>query len=90
LVRISTTQNMKIEVYIKKKKVTLLIDSSSTHNFDSCKLAKRFNHFIYPTPKFQVMIADGGTMNCLGKFHSINITMGGVLIIYPNDFNPNG
>jgi hypothetical protein len=27
-------------------------------------------------PKFQVMIADGGTINCSGKFNKINLTMG--------------
>jgi hypothetical protein len=26
-------------------------------------------------PEFQVMIADGGTINCLGKCNKINITM---------------
>jgi hypothetical protein len=26
--------------------------------------------------EFQVMNANGGTINCLGKFHKINLTMG--------------
>ena len=58
--RIRTHQTQKIEGYIKKKKVIVLIDSSSTHNFTHFKLDKAFNFFLYPTPKFQVMIADGG------------------------------
>jgi hypothetical protein len=33
LARISTPQTLKIEGYIKKKKVIVLIDSGSTHNF---------------------------------------------------------
>jgi hypothetical protein len=53
-----------------------LIDSGSTHNFINYKLAKDLNCFVYPTPEFQVMIADGGTINCLGKFHSIKLNMG--------------
>jgi hypothetical protein len=61
------TQTLKIEGYIKKKKVIVLIDSGSTHNFIPYKLAKDLNFFVYPTPEFQVMIADGGTINCLGK-----------------------
>ena len=44
----------------KIKKVTLLIDSGSTHNFIHCKVAKDIDCFVYTTPKFQVMIADGG------------------------------
>ena len=64
---ISTPQTLKIEGYIKNKKVTVLIDSGSTHNFIHCKLSKVLNFFVYPTPKFQVMIADGGTINCSRK-----------------------
>jgi hypothetical protein len=60
---ISTPQTLKIEGYIKKKKVIVLIDSGSTHNFIHYKLAKDLNFFVYPAPEFQVMIADGGTIN---------------------------
>jgi hypothetical protein len=76
LAGISTPQTLKIEGYIKKKKIIVLIDSGSTHNFIHYKLAKALNCFVYPTPEFQVMIADGGTINCLGKCNKINITMG--------------
>jgi hypothetical protein len=61
---ISTPQTLNIKGYIKKKKVIVLIDSGSTHNFIHYKLAKALNCFVYPTPEFQVMIADGGTINC--------------------------
>jgi hypothetical protein len=40
LARISTLQTLKIEGYIKNKKVIVLIDSGSTHNFIHYKLAK--------------------------------------------------
>jgi hypothetical protein len=40
---ISTPQTLKIEGYIKKKKVIVLIDSGSTHNFIHYKLAKALN-----------------------------------------------
>ena len=75
LYRIST-QKLKIEGYIKKKKVTTLIDSSSTHNFIHYKLAKVLNYVIYLEPKFQVMIVDGGTINFSGKCHKIILSMG--------------
>jgi hypothetical protein len=76
LVGIITPQTLKIKGYIKKKKVIVLIDSCNTHNFIQCKLAKALNYFIYLAPKFQVMIENGGTINCSGKCHKINITMG--------------
>jgi DNA-binding ferritin-like protein len=76
LAGISTPQALKIEGYIKKKKVIVLIDSGSTHNFIHDKLAKDLNCFVYPAPEFQVMIAYGGTINCSGKCNKINLTMG--------------
>ena len=47
---ISTPQTLKIKGYIKKKKVIVLIDCGSTHNFINCKLSKVLNCFIYPAP----------------------------------------
>jgi carbamoylphosphate synthase small subunit len=76
LARINTPQTLKIEGYIKNKKVIVLIDSGNTHNFIHYKLAKALNCFVYPAPEFQVMIADGGTINCSGKCNKINLTMG--------------
>jgi hypothetical protein len=76
LAGISTPQTLKIKGYIKKKKVIVLIDSRSTHNFIHYKLAIALNCFVYPVPKFQVMITDGGTINYSGKCNKINLTMG--------------
>jgi hypothetical protein len=53
-----------------------LIDLGSTHNFINYKLSKDLNCFVYPAPDFQVVIANGGTINCLGKCHSIKLKMG--------------
>ena len=83
LARFDTPQTLMTEGYIKNKKVTVLIDSSSTHNFIHCKVAKYLNCFVYPTPQFQIMIADGGTINCSGKFHNINLTMGEYVLNSP-------
>ena len=72
-----------MEGYIKNKKVTVLIDFGSTHNFIKCKVAKDLNCFVYPTPEFQVMISDGGTINCSGKCHNINLAMGEYVLNIP-------
>ena len=50
LARITTSQTIKIEGQIQKKKVIVFIDSGSTHNFIHCKVAKELNCFIYPAP----------------------------------------
>ena len=73
---IITPQTLKFEGYIKKKKVIVLIDYGSTHNFIHYKLAKDLNCFVYPALEFQVMIADGGTINFSRKCNKINLTMG--------------
>jgi hypothetical protein len=83
LARIITPQTLKIEGYIKNKKVIILIDSSNTHNFIHYKLPKALNCFVYPMPEFQVMIADGGTINFLGKCNKINLTMGEYVMNIP-------
>ena len=61
----------------------MLIDSGSAHNFIHCKLGKVVNCFIYPTPQFQVMIVDGGTIDFLGKCHKITLTMGEYVLNSP-------
>ena len=76
LARITTPQTLNIEGFIKNKKVIVLIDSGSTHNFIHSKVAKELNYFLYPTPECQGMVANGGTINFSGKFHNIKLTMG--------------
>eukprot|EP00253_Pinus_taeda_P030265 PITA_30265 len=76
LARITTPQTIKIEGKIKKKKVIVLIDSGSTHNFIHCKIGKELNCFLYLAPECQVMGANGGTINYYGKFHNIKLSMG--------------
>ena len=49
-VEIITPQNIKIKGYINNKRVTMFIDSSSTHNFIPYKEDKNINCFVYPTP----------------------------------------
>src|SRR5277367_6156632 len=80
LTGITTLQTIRIEGHIKKKKVIVLIDSGSTHNFIHCKIAKELNCFLYPTLECQVMVANGGTINFSGKCHNIKLSMGGYVL----------
>jgi len=90
LAEITTPQSIKIEGHIKKKKVIVLIDLGSTHNFIHCKIAKELNCFLYPTPKCQVMVASGGTINCFGKCHNIKLSMGEYVLNSPMLSIPTG
>ena len=54
----------------------MLIDSGSTHNFIHCKVAKELNCFLYLALECQVMVANGGTINCSRKCHNIKLTTG--------------
>eukprot|EP00253_Pinus_taeda_P026505 PITA_26505 len=81
LARMTTPQTIKIEGQIKKKKVIVLIDSGSTHNFIHCKIAKELNCFLYPAPKCQVI--NGGMINFSGKCHNINLSMGEYVLTSP-------
>jgi len=80
---ITTPQTIKIGGHIKKKKVIVLIDSGSTHNFIHCKIAKELNCFLYLAPECQVMVASGGTINCSGKCHSIKLSRGEYVLNSP-------
>jgi len=83
LARITTPQTIKIEGHIKKKKVIVLIDSGSTHNFIHCKIAKELNFFLYPALECQVMVASAGTINLHGKCHNIKLSMGEYVLNSP-------
>jgi hypothetical protein len=61
----------------------VLIDYGNTHNFINYKLEKYLNCFLFQAPKFQVMIADGGTVNFSGNFHSSKLNMGEYLLDSP-------
>ena len=41
------------------------------------------NCFLYPAPECQVMVANGGTINCSIKFHNIKLTMGEYVLNNP-------
>ena len=81
---------LNIEGYIKKKKIIVLIDLGSTHNLIHCKIAKELNCFLYPTPKCQVMVANGGTINFSRKFHNIKLTIGEYVLNIPMISIPKG
>ena len=61
----------------------MLIHSGSNHNFIHCKIAKELNYFLYLAPECQVMVANGGTINCSGKCYNIKLSMGEYVLNSP-------
>ena len=73
---VSTPHTLKIKGYIKYHQLVVLIDSGSTHNFINQSMAWSLHIFIHPINNFQVLIANGGTMNCGGRCENVKLQMG--------------
>jgi hypothetical protein len=56
----SAPQNLKLNGYIKHRKVIILADSGSTHNFIHRLIAQETHCYIHAVNNFQIMIANGG------------------------------
>jgi len=82
-VGITTLQTINIEGNIKKKKVIVFIDSSSTHNFINCKIAKDLNCFLDLAPECPMMVVSEGTINFSRKCHNIKLSMGEYVLNSP-------
>ena len=55
---------MRVIGLIRGKKLHILIDSGSTHNFVSLKFTKRMGYYTTPALAFQVMVANGEKLPC--------------------------
>ena len=72
---ISQHQTIKLFVHIKNTKVTVLVDSGSTHNFIDSRVARKLNIFIYPTASFQVSIPGNKATLYEGKFYKVELSI---------------
>jgi hypothetical protein len=96
----SAPQTLKLIGYIKHRKVIILVDSGSTHNFIHHRIAQETHCYIHAIKNFQIMIANGGSMKCGGrcenvclqiadyhlKSHMFAIDMGGCDIVLGADW----
>jgi hypothetical protein len=67
----STPQTLKLIHYIKHQKVIILVDSGSTHNFIHRCIAQETHCYIHAVKNFQIMISNGGSMKCGGRFENV-------------------
>jgi hypothetical protein len=96
----SAPQTLKLIGYIKHRKVIILVDSGSTHNFIHRCISQETHYYIHAVNNFQIMIANGGSMKCGGrcenvrlqigdyhlKYHMFTIDMGGCDIVLGADW----
>jgi hypothetical protein len=68
----STPQTLKLIGYIKHRKVIILVDNGSTHNFIHRRIAQETNCYIHAVNNFQIMIANGGSMKCGGRCENVS------------------
>jgi hypothetical protein len=68
----SSPQTLKLIGYIKHRKVIILVDNGSTHNFIHCHIAQETHFYIHAVNNFQIMIANGGSMKCGGSCENVS------------------
>jgi hypothetical protein len=72
----SSPQTLKLIGYIKHRKVIILVNSGSTHNFIHHCIAQETHCYIHAVNNFQIMIANGGSMKCGGCFENVRLQIG--------------
>jgi hypothetical protein len=72
----STPQTLKLIGYIKHRKVIILVDSGSTHNFIHRHIAQETHCYIHAVNNFQIKIANGGSMKCGGHCENVHLQIG--------------
>jgi hypothetical protein len=76
LIGFSTPQTLNLIGYIKHRKIIILVDSGSTHNFIHHCIAQETHCYIDVVNNFQIMIVNGGSMKCGGRCENVRLQIG--------------
>jgi hypothetical protein len=76
LIGFSAPQTLKLISYLKHRKVIILVDSGSTHNFIHRRIAQETHCYIHAINNFQIMIANGGSMKCGRHCENVRLQIG--------------
>ena len=71
----TATKTMRVTAKIGTHDIVVLIDSGSTHNFISDKVAALLHLPVVPTAPFHVRVANGQPLKCQGRFDNIHILL---------------
>ena len=72
-------KTMRIVARIGAHDVVVLIDSGSTHNFISERMANLLRLPMVPTESFTVRVANGENLRCQGRFEEVQINLQGTI-----------
>ncbi|KAA8542122.1 hypothetical protein F0562_023274 [Nyssa sinensis] len=72
-------KTMRVAARIGSHDVIVLIDSGSTHNFISERLANQLRLPVVPTETFTVRVANGEHLKCHGWFEKVPVDIQGIL-----------
>jgi hypothetical protein len=76
LTSITYPQTIKLIGYIKHWKFVILINSGNTHNFIHRQISQETLCYIHAINKFQIMISNGGSMKCEGRYENVCLQIG--------------
>jgi len=71
-------KTMRVMAKIGPYEMVVLIDSGSTHNFISEKVANMLQLPVVPTESFNVRVVNGGPLKCQGRFENVHISLQGI------------
>jgi hypothetical protein len=72
----SAPQTLKLIYYINHQKVIILVDSDNIPNFIHHHISQETHCYIHVVKKFQIMIANGGSMKCGGSCENVRLQIG--------------
>ena len=75
LTGLSAPRTMRVAAKVGPVEVMVLVDSGSTHNFISTKMANMLQLPIIPTEPFTVRVANGEQFNCHGRFENVQVML---------------
>jgi predicted aspartyl protease len=71
----SNPQTMKVNGFLKRQQVTILIDTGSTNNFLDESIAQNLSIPTEDCEPFEVTLADGGTLTCKSKCSNVKLAV---------------
>ncbi|KAG2663117.1 hypothetical protein I3760_16G012600 [Carya illinoinensis] len=71
-------KTMRVAARIGAHEVLTLIDSGSTHNFISERMASLLRLPVVPTEAFTVQVANGADLRCHGRFDEVPVNLQGI------------
>ncbi|RWV97427.1 hypothetical protein GW17_00039783 [Ensete ventricosum] len=68
---------MKINGFLKRQSITVLIDTESTNNFMDNKVVAQLTFRIKDCSRFDMKVTNGQTLNCSHKFSQVKLVLQG-------------